>query len=545
MNAAQRKEYWRKVERLRAQLDAKYFEQVRNSIIAQFKRFARDIEAIGIDAARSRLGLDLWDKEMLKIFEAMYKESVVLFGNSVYRALKIEANQKAETFGFNREWTDAVLEFLLKQGFVLVADITSTTKKKLLDIVSKGIEEGMGVDEIVRIITSDDQLAYATFRARRIVRTEVMRSSNIGAMKGAEAHPFVVDKEWISARDSRTRRIPQDEFDHVELDGVIVGFDEPFTSTGKKGEPVAAMQPGDITAPAGFTINCRCTVAFIPKRDANGRLIMKPKLNAPVINPVSQLPPPIIPQQQQQPVQPAINFVFGKNNRETAKNLQAYIKQKTGLNISSTRVSTEISTEEFNKKTEQLLKLFDEYKVGEGLDNESDVSLTFSSTKRFLGVVEFSTGVTMSGRVLKKASIRNMNFGSRNERLNEVTFVPNSERTRFSSAIDEENLQLGVVTHEFAHVLAISNIVSNPSTPQYVKDYFRELRLIKDRYVSEMLELNQKRDRQGVYNMSIGQYASTNIDEFHAEAFKEYKLKRNPSKYAREVGLLIDKYFKK
>lgn len=297
MNAAQRKEYWRKVERLRAQLDAKYFEQVRNSIIAQFKRFARDIEAIGVDAARSRLGLDLWDKEMLKIFEAMYKESVVLFGNSVYRALKIEANQKAETFGFNREWTDAVLEFLLKQGFVLVADITSTTKKKLLDIVSKGIEEGMGVDEIVRIITSDEQLAYATFRARRIVRTEVMRSSNIGAMKGAEAHPFVVDKEWISARDSRTRRIPQDEFDHVELDGVIVGFDEFFTSTGKQGEQVAVQQPGQLDnknegvyAPAGFTINCRCTVAFIPKRDANGRLVMKPKVNAPQPTPNISIP---------------------------------------------------------------------------------------------------------------------------------------------------------------------------------------------------------------------------------------------------------------
>lgn len=290
MNAKQRKEYWRKTERLRAQLDKKYFAMVQDSILKQFNRFANDIQSIGIDAARSRLGLDLWDKEMLKIFEQMYKESVILFGNSVYRVLKIEANQKAETFGFNREWTDAVLEFLLKQGFVLVADITSTTKKKLLDIVSKGIEEGLGVDEIVRIITSDEQLAYATFRARRIVRTEVMRSSNIGAMKGAEAHPFEVDKQWISARDLRTRRIPEDEFDHVKLDGAIVGFNEFFTSTGKEGEPVAVQQPGQLEnvnegvyAPAGFTINCRCTVGFIPKRNANGRLIMKPKLNEPQI----------------------------------------------------------------------------------------------------------------------------------------------------------------------------------------------------------------------------------------------------------------------
>ena len=282
MNAKQRKEYWMKTERLRSGLDKKYFEQVQQSVWNTFKRFARDIEVIGIDAARSRLGLDLWDKEMLKIFEAMYKESVLLFANSVYRALRIEA-QKAETFGFNREWTDAVLEFLLKQGFVLVADITSTTKNKLNDIVTKGIEEGLGVDEIVKLILSDENLAYSAMRARRIVRTEVMRSSNIGAMKGAEAHGFYVDKEWISARDKRTRRIPEDEFDHVHMDGKVVPFEEPFTSTGKKGEPVEAMQPGDITAPPGFTINCRCTVGFIPKRDANGRLLRKPKLNEPQI----------------------------------------------------------------------------------------------------------------------------------------------------------------------------------------------------------------------------------------------------------------------
>jgi uncharacterized protein with gpF-like domain len=151
------------------------------------------------------------------------------------------------------------------------------------DIVTKGINEGLSIEEIVKLLKSDEQLSYSAFRARRIARTEVMRASNIGAMKGAEAHDFEVDKQWISARDSRTRRIPEDTFDHVALDGVIVGYDEPFTSVGKEGQPVSAMQPGDITAPAGFTINCRCAVGFIPKRDRNGRLILKPRLDAATI----------------------------------------------------------------------------------------------------------------------------------------------------------------------------------------------------------------------------------------------------------------------
>lgn len=284
MNANERKIYWKKVERLRSQLDKKYFLAIRKSIIDQFKRFASDVKRYGVSGARSRLGLELWEKELVTIFEKMYKEASILFGNATYRALKIEANQKQGTFGFNREWTREVLEFLMTQGFVLVSDITKTTKDKLITIVSKGVEQGLSVDEIVREILSDQSLAYATFRATRIVRTEVMRASNIGAMQGAKAHKFKVDKEWISARDSRTRRIPEDQFDHLELDGVVVDIDEPFTSRSKEGVPVVAMQPGDITAPAGFTINCRCAVGFIPKRDLNGRLVMKPNLNEATID---------------------------------------------------------------------------------------------------------------------------------------------------------------------------------------------------------------------------------------------------------------------
>jgi acyl-CoA reductase-like NAD-dependent aldehyde dehydrogenase len=52
----------------------------------------------------------------------------------------------------------------------------------------------------------------------------------------------------------------------------------------------------------------------------------------------------------------------------------------------------------------------------------------------------------------------------------------------------------------------------------------------------------------GMPEMLKGEYsenASTNVDEFMAEAFTEYRLSSNPSKYATLVGQLIDKYFKK
>jgi uncharacterized protein with gpF-like domain len=66
-----------------------------------------------------------------------------------------------------------------------------------------------------------------------------------------------------------------DFYDHWNMDGQIVAYNEPFVSADKVGRPIVVDAPGDPTAPKGFTINCRCAVGFIPKRDANGQLITK------------------------------------------------------------------------------------------------------------------------------------------------------------------------------------------------------------------------------------------------------------------------------
>ena len=54
-----------------------------------------------------------------------------------------------------------------------------------------------------------------------------------------------------------------------------------------------------------------------------------------------------------------------------------------------------------------------------------------------------------------------------------------------------------------------------------------------------------KKDATGLNKIHLGKYANTNSNEFIAEAFTEYKLHSSPSKYAIEVGKLIDKHFKK
>lgn len=274
MNATQQREYWLKVERLRRQLDIKYSSLFNAAIRKDLKQFASDLRDFGASGALSKMGSYAWSEDMMKIMNKLYKEATVIFGNAVYRAIAIN-NQKAAASDFNNDWVKKAVEFLVQYGFLLVSDMTQTTKAKLQDILAKGLNDGLSVDEIVKLILDDRENGYSMMRARRIVRTEVMRASNYASMMAADSHDFEVDKIWISRVDSRTRRIPKDQYDHVSMNGQKVAWDEDFTSTGKKGDLVLSGFPGDPTTPPGFSINCRCTVGFEGKRDSNGRLIRK------------------------------------------------------------------------------------------------------------------------------------------------------------------------------------------------------------------------------------------------------------------------------
>jgi hypothetical protein len=190
--------------------------------------------------------------------------------------------------GFKELWTQEVIQFLRDYGLLQVITITGNTRDILLGIVNQtlqeAIEQGLGTDETASLVVARLRAKgyeYTEFRAERIVRTETVRAANMGHMAGARALPFEVTKEWISAKDNRTRRIPTDgvgrksEWDHWVLDGAKLDLDKPFTVTSAKGITIDVQQPGDATAPAGFTVNCRCRVAFEAKRDKDGRIIMK------------------------------------------------------------------------------------------------------------------------------------------------------------------------------------------------------------------------------------------------------------------------------
>ena len=148
-----------------------------------------------------------------------------------------------------------------------------------------------------------------------------------------------------------------------------------------------------------------------------------------------------------------------------------------------------------------------------------------------------------------------------NKRLTEIDFghttgkIDRQLRKKFNgeynyfgkSQVDLNKNDIATVTHEFAHIIS-KNVAPNSFAAEIEKNYWKEVRKIKRQYDKELRQYSwrsQTPDPAKFNEIYLGNYASTNMDEFHAEAFTEFELNSNPSKYAKLIGELIIKYFKK
>ena len=126
--------------------------------------------------------------------------------------------------------------------------------------------------------------------------------------------------------------------------------------------------------------------------------------------------------------------------------------------------------------------------------------------------------------------------------------------------MEEKNYEKCVITHEFAHSMV------NETTQKYHKEAYNQIKKTYSKYKNEIdIVKKELKDAQNdmlmnfseeKYNKAkliqdkydkvrISNYAYRNEDEFFAEAFTEYKLGNNISPYSKEIGALVEKYFKK
>ena len=200
--------------------------------------------------------------KMAQISESAVKRSV----KGVYVPMEFKS-QKTDAFQY------AIIQVLQNDGLdQLAADITETTKEQIRRFLVESAQKNYTLPETIALLRT---AGITDYRAELIARTETGRAANIGSMVGATSTGLVTIKEWIAARDNRTRREPRDHTDHLIMDGTKLPMEKQFqVPNNQVGLGYELMDhPCDSKASAANVCNCRCTLGYEAVRGANGKLL--------------------------------------------------------------------------------------------------------------------------------------------------------------------------------------------------------------------------------------------------------------------------------
>lgn len=185
----------------------------------------------------------------------IYKQLSVLtfevFGERILDQGK-SAGLVVETKDFAEFFQRVALDYIASEAIrTRITSVSASTRSQIVDLVIMGQESGFSVINIAQNIARTIP-SIALQRAVLIARTETHGAANVGADQAARQLGLELRKEWVAAKDERTRLA------HAEADGQVVDMDQPFDVDGEK-----LMFAGDPNGSAGNTINCRCAVSHI------------------------------------------------------------------------------------------------------------------------------------------------------------------------------------------------------------------------------------------------------------------------------------------
>ena len=257
---------WQDYRKLYANALKQYSPKFKKELQNQVNTYCRtqDYNAISDKALKKtiyKLHLAMGTK-MALISESAVKKSV----KGVYVPMEYKS-QKTDAFQY------AIIQVLQNDGLdQLAADITNTTKEQIRRFLIESAQKNYTLPQTIALLRT---AGITDYRAELIARTETGRAANIGSMVGATATGLVTIKEWIAARDNRTRREPRDHTDHLIMDGTKLPMEKQFqVPNNQVGLGYELMDhPCDSKASAANVCNCRCTLGYEAVRGANGKLL--------------------------------------------------------------------------------------------------------------------------------------------------------------------------------------------------------------------------------------------------------------------------------
>jgi hypothetical protein len=433
-----------------------------------------------------------------------------------------------------------------------VSLVQGTARQNLIDVTRRLFTDDVFINEGAEVrarMVRQKFDQYSQYQAERLVRTEATNIANLATETAAlDIFPSTdMQKEWISANDTRTRRLANKDYaDHAVMDGVVVDFDKPFEVPTKRGIEFL-MRPGATNGSPGNVINCRCSMAPFPKEGAQA-IAEITDLGFGVANTLtaeglSQLGTVVQTAVQaavveanivaSKPAQVVDDFVPAKTTKE-AKDFAVAQINKIGVDVSQISAARNMDVDRFNIYNKQLYGLVNEYQIDHKLNKRSRIKLLYQTKGTYYGRVS---------RYGYSKRLDEINFGSLTDSVENRTRV--LSKTEFikmpKSAVDATNNTIATLTHEFAHVISNSRF----KDMAFHDELWDEVKEIRSAYYAEMHGYRISNNYAKYNETYLGGYASENLNEFFAEAFTEYKLSSNPSKYARLIGELIDRHFKK
>lgn len=153
-------------------------------------------------------------------------------------------------------WFERLIrDWLAAQGLARARLIAETARADVLRALQAGTDAGDGTEAIARRIRKVS--ALSPWRAAVVARTETHQAALYAqaeaAKRGAEEYGLRLEKVWLATLDHRTRDI------HAAANGQAVPIGEKFTVGGELMD-----RPGDPSASAHNTVNCRCTLIHRP-----------------------------------------------------------------------------------------------------------------------------------------------------------------------------------------------------------------------------------------------------------------------------------------
>ena len=214
-------------------------------------------------------------------FIPMYLEIYRTIGKVHGKRIGRDINKQLKNFtadAYLTEFEKNIINWLYQNSLTRIESVKKTYVEYLKELISEGIAENKTIREIAtdiqKLIKSRN---FYRYQALRIARTETTAAANYSSLVAANSSGVVTEKVWISANDSRTRKTPKNEYNHVVMNGIAVEVNEKFKvpSTNNILGYEEMEYAGDPKGSAGNVINCRCANALRPKKDKDGMFIFK------------------------------------------------------------------------------------------------------------------------------------------------------------------------------------------------------------------------------------------------------------------------------